>query len=145
MATQLFVDGRNFGKNHGASFAVIMSGDGKHRHHWERSFDCEDVTTNQACFHGILFVLHSVKKERRKDEVELCFKNKYIHSLLEKDGEKWKRESRTNLDLVNGVRKIISEYPNIKLLVDSDSPFSAKVIDFASDAAKKKKYVDARN
>ena len=145
MGIELFIDGRNFGKNFGASFAVILCGGEKKKYVWERSFDCEDVTTNQACLHGLLFALHSVKKSNRSDDIMINFVNQYMHSMLEKDDEGWKRKpGKSNEGMINGIRKTISEYPNIKIS-NEKSKLMKRAQSFSSDAAKKKKYVDSRN
>ena len=146
MPIQLLVDGRNFGKNHGASFAVILCSQikGKKRHLWEKSFSCEHVTTNQACLQGILYAFHSVKKDNRADEVELIFKNKWVHGILErKDGE-WVRESNANKDLVESVRKVFLEYSNIKIMSDTDSKLLESVRNHSSNLAKKNKVMDSK-
>ena len=142
---QIFVDGRNFGKNHGAAFATILIGEnGGRRYVWERSFDCDQVTTNQACMHGILFALHSVKKEHRSNEVELCFKNKYVLGLLGKKDGSWAKKSKTNPELLDQLREVFEEFPKISI-AQSDGDHFKRAQKFSSDVAKKNGAVDNRN
>lgn len=140
---QIFIDGRNFGKKYGTSFAIILKSD---NHVWERSFDCGGITANEAGLRAVEFGLRSVKEAMRKTPIEVITNSKYVFSMLEKEETgHWKMNAKVNADLIARLRKLLEDqFPKTKILETSDDKLSQRVKDLSAQVAKERKAVDER-
>lgn len=141
---EVYADGRAFGKK-GSAFAVILRGKGlttERFHHWEKSFDCANETSNKAAMRAVDYALRCIKKEKRATEIEMFFSNKYVHSMLAKENGEWKKNS--NSDLIIRVRDLLEQFPRIVMVSQSDSELSKKVKSLSENVVSKGKWVDSR-
>ena len=144
---EIFLDGRNFGKN-GTKFSIVLSGsgmDGKGKHIWERSFDAEKVTANQSVMHALLFALKSIKPRLRgKSDVKIYIDNKFVLSMMERDGDEWKRNPSSNVEIVRMIRRAVGEFmPRIEFTSNPESENSIRVKKLTEMAAFEGKYTDS--
>lgn len=139
---EMFVDGRNFGKSYGTSFAVVLKS-GKYV--WQKSFDCGDITANEAALRAAEYALKSVKVQMRKSNVTLITNNKYVCAMLEKeDSGHWKKNAKANADVVARLRETVNNFPKLKILETSEDNLNTKVKDLSAMVAKEKKAVSVQ-
>ncbi len=147
---EIFLDGRNFSKK-GSAWSMILIGPsigkGNKKHVWERSFDAEKVTTNQATLYAILFALKSVKKDiRGKWDIHVRFDNKFAGSVFDRDNDGWKRKPSSNIDLVTSIRNTAEEFlPNIRFEVNKEHDMISKAKQLTEMIVNDKKAVDNRS
>ena len=140
---EIFVDGRNFGKKYGTAFAVVLRSG---QHVWERSFDCGDITANEAALRAVEFGLKSIKIEHRNKDIILVTNNKYVSTMLEKeDSGHWKKNAKVNAELINRIRETLDkQFSNIKIEDTSDNEMASRVKDLSSMVAKDRKAVNVQ-
>jgi ribonuclease HI len=140
---RIFIDGRNFGKKYGTSFAIILKSDD---HVWERSFDCGGITANEAGLRAVEFGLRSIKAGMRKSPIEVITNSTYVTSMLEKEETgHWKKNAKVNADLIARIRKLLEEqFPKVEILESSDDDLAQKVKDLSALVAKEHQAVDVR-
>jgi ribonuclease HI len=142
MMINVYVDGKNFGKEKGSAYAVILTSVGVESgtpKRYERYYDADDVTTNEAAIYATIYALHCVKPGQRKLEVVLHTNNPYLISMLEKEknGE-WKKNSRKNKEVIDSLRKIAIQFPNLSIQKKSKDKEFKNVQNLAYDAANSK-------
>ena len=141
---EIYVDGRNFGKKFGTAFAVILHSG---QYMWQRSFDCGDITANEASLRAVEFGLKSIKAGQRNNNIILVTGNKYVFSMLEKeDSGHWKKNAKANVELIDRIRDTLtSQFSNITIEESSDNDLVGKVKDLSSMVAKDRKAVNVQN
>jgi ribonuclease HI len=114
---EAWIDGRNFG-NKGSGLAIrLQSG----KYDWVRAIPAGSITTNQAELKALEFALKSIRIEFLADEILVRSSNRYAQMMLEKIGNDWAKKASTNVELVNEIRDLYSEFENIRLISDPDN------------------------
>jgi ribonuclease HI len=139
---QIYVEAKNYGKKKGAAYGLILygwgTGKGKRRYIWERSFEADKVTTNQAALHAINFALRCIKKDlRRKAKVEVIINNKYIKDNLAKKDDGWAKKPSSNQELIVVIRDLVDTFTEVNVLLENNSQFRDRVKKLSETVANK--------
>jgi hypothetical protein len=104
----------------GSGFSVLLRMD---RYMWLRSFACGKITSNQAEFKAIEYVLLSIVGKFIGEEIVVLSSGRYVPMMLERLGDVWKRTPSRNLELVERIRNLAMGFHklSVKTGVNTDA------------------------
>ena len=111
MNIKISVDGRSFNKK-GAGVCVMLVYE---RYKWKRTFTCGKLTTNQTEMKGIEYALKSILPSHEDIPVLIRTAGRYASMMLERTGEEWTKNVKSNAKLVESVRVEFLRFKEIKI------------------------------
>lgn len=120
---EIWIDGRSLGKA-GSGFSVIMH---HARYEWLRSIDCGKISSNQAEFKALEYALKSIKPNFEDNEIIIRTTGRYANMMLERNISGWVKVSKTNIILVEEIRKQFLRFSNIKILTELDEMMQERI------------------
>jgi ribonuclease HI len=129
---EIYIDGRSMGTK-GSGFTVYIK---HHRRSVKRSLKCPKITSNVAEAKALEYALKSIKPEFKDELIDVKTSGRYMILMLERHGNKWMREAKTNIGLVDEVRKQWDRFKSAKISTDLESEMMLSLKDSTNQVIK---------
>lgn len=120
---EIWVDGRSLGKAGSGFTALMRSG----KHEWCSSINCEKISSNQCELKAFEYALKSIKHDFEDNEVIIHTTGRYAKMMLERNVTGWTKVPKTNIQLVEEVRKQFLRFSAIKVATEIDEVMQERI------------------